>query len=435
MAFRIPMLLLSSITQYVRQSWQQIRQAGTVFDDSEFHAERHQRFFLLAKTARYIIPVAVIVNMLRLIAEIQLTTSLDTEITYAVFSNTTLIFMYVIVVRSKMVAAIGLITLLAYSIILFNAWIMGEPHLPLGYLAILPIIGTTLLSMRLTLVLSGINIAALTVFRLVAADTMTWANYADWLTFLVLMGLIFLLYTYIHLRLASEHTRMIAMQERNAAASDMMQYISHDFRTPLSGIYTSLHLLGRAHEPAQRQRYQKRIQLYAQRMERLIDEVMTLTRLDKTDHYLTEDCHLHLILSDVLEAMRPLADTKGITLRFEPPSDLPALRLNIGDCDLALRHVLDNAITYTPSGGMVTLAVKAGNPLTVTVRDTGVGIAPAEKQRIFERFYRGDGARSSESGGAGLGLAIVQRVMERHGGSVILASEPGLGTIVALKFP
>jgi signal transduction histidine kinase len=106
------------------------------------------------------------------------------------------------------------------------------------------------------------------------------------------------------------------------------------------------------------------------------------------------------------------------------------------DLGVATHNLLDNAIRYTPAGGRVEVGVAvAGRQAVLTVRDTGVGIPSRDLERVFERFYRVDSARSRVTGGTGLGLSIVRHVAETHGGSVAVESELGAGSTFTLELP
>ena len=132
---------------------------------------------------------------------------------------------------------------------------------------------------------------------------------------------------------------------------------------------------------------------------------------------------------------RALANAHGLTLECLPGSDLQFT----GDEQLLRRlviNLLDNAIRYTPSGGKVTAALEAG-PTSVQMRvsDTGIGIAPGDAARVFERFYRTGEARSRQDGGFGLGLAIVRWIAESHRGTVECVSQPGRGSSFTVTLP
>ena len=130
-----------------------------------------------------------------------------------------------------------------------------------------------------------------------------------------------------------------------------------------------------------------------------------------------------------------LAAGRGVTIECPAHDDVPFH----GDEELVRRMVMnliDNAIRYTPAGGSVTAALESsGGDIAIRIRDTGTGIAPEAVPHVFERFYRGDKARSREDGGFGLGLAIVKWIAESHKGAVDLASTPGEGSTFTVTLP
>jgi heavy metal sensor kinase len=213
---------------------------------------------------------------------------------------------------------------------------------------------------------------------------------------------------------------------------------SHELRTPIALIHTEAELaLRRSRDEAEYREALRHILLEADRTAKLIEELLALARADSR----REALDLHPI--DLLPILRESASKWNQVaslhnLEFEQQLNLPHLPL-VGD-ENALRRVvdilLDNALKYTPAPGKVTLsAEQQPRRVVVTVEDTGIGIAPEDQARIFERFYRVDKARSRELGGAGLGLAIAQWIVQLHGGSITVKSELGKGSLFEIEFP
>jgi two-component system phosphate regulon sensor histidine kinase PhoR len=140
------------------------------------------------------------------------------------------------------------------------------------------------------------------------------------------------------------------------------------------------------------------------------------------------------VVADAVERLRPQAEKQGLSLTLDAAPDLPPV---IGDAERLERVVVDlihNAVKFTPAGGSVHVwAGLADGRVTVRVSDTGVGIAPEDLPRIFERFYKG--GRGRGGGGTGLGLAVVKHVVEAHGGTVSVESEPGRGSTFSFSIP
>jgi len=215
---------------------------------------------------------------------------------------------------------------------------------------------------------------------------------------------------------------------------------SHELRTPIALIHTEAELaLRRSRNEAEYQEALRHILLEADRTAKLIEELLALARADSG----REALDIHPI--DLLTTLRASASkwnpvASQHNLQFEERLDVQRLPV-MGD-ENALRRVidilLDNAIKYTLAPGRVTLSAAKNEEqgsVVVTVEDTGIGIAPEDQARIFERFYRVDKARSRELGGAGLGLAIAQWIIHLHKGSIAVKSEMGKGSVFRIDIP
>lgn len=213
---------------------------------------------------------------------------------------------------------------------------------------------------------------------------------------------------------------------------------SHELRTPIALIHTEAELaLRRSREEVEYREALRQILLEADRTAKLVEELLALARADSG----REALHIHPV--DLLATVRECASKwKQVAsvrdLQFGERFDSQPLPI-MGD-ENALRRVvdilIDNSFKYTPSPGKVTVSAqgKQGR-VVVSVEDTGVGIAPEDQAKIFERFYRVDKARSRELGGAGLGLAIAQWIVQLHNGSIIVESELGKGSVFRVEIP
>jgi heavy metal sensor kinase len=204
---------------------------------------------------------------------------------------------------------------------------------------------------------------------------------------------------------------------------------SHELRTPLAVIRGEADVaLDHDRSTAEYKESLAIIQDEARRLTRLIDDLLNLARADAGHVNLrVEEFYLNDLLAECCRSVQSAAAAKNIALACQSPGDV-AYR---GDQELLRRlmlNLLDNAIRYTPPGGEVSarLEVASGN-LRLQVADTGVGIPPEAAAHIFERFYRGDQARSRQDGGFGLGLSIVKWITESHKGTVEQSSQPGGG--------
>jgi signal transduction histidine kinase len=138
-----------------------------------------------------------------------------------------------------------------------------------------------------------------------------------------------------------------------------------------------------------------------------------------------------------LDRLRPLAESKGVSLEVSVEPGTPDLIGDASHLGQVLRNLAHNAIKFTPAGGVITISVAPGSAghIVFRCRDTGVGITPADLPRIYERFWKADSSRQRDGEGSGLGLAIVRHVVEAHGGTVTVTSEPRHGTEFQVVLP
>ena len=168
------------------------------------------------------------------------------------------------------------------------------------------------------------------------------------------------------------------------------------------------------------------------RMRDLVEDLLRLARDEGGSTFHPEMIDLSVLLSDVADSLRPLAQAKGLVLTIKVPLELPL----VGDMDMLIRlfvNLLDNAIKYTEQGTVNLSAFQEGRQIHVVVSDTGLGIPSEHLPFIFERFYRVESARSSA--GTGLGLAIARQIAQAHGGEIEVESAPKAGTIFSVILP
>ncbi|HSE28300.1 MAG TPA: ATP-binding protein, partial [Gemmatimonadales bacterium] len=228
------------------------------------------------------------------------------------------------------------------------------------------------------------------------------------------------------------------LRRLEAVRRDFVANVSHELKTPLTSIsgYAETLLAETPDEPT-RARFLETIASNARRMQRLVDDLLDLSRIE-SGRWQPRPAEVG-VRAAAEEAWTGLAARRaGRDLRFEVQA-APGGEVIVADPD-AIRQVLtnlfDNAIRYTPDGGRVRVtAAPEANGVAIAVQDSGQGIAPDHLTRIFERFYRVDASRSREEGGTGLGLAIVRHMVEAHGGRVEAESELGAGTTVTAWLP
>ncbi|MGD9722404.1 MAG: sensor histidine kinase [Pirellulales bacterium] len=227
-----------------------------------------------------------------------------------------------------------------------------------------------------------------------------------------------------------------AMQKRNA---EFVSAVSHEMKTPLACIKAYVELLvdGDAEDEATQEQFYEIINSQTDRLERLVDNMLNLARIEAGVVSVQKQSQsLNALLEEARSVVGPAAEAKGIALT----SDLSPLYLGVYvDRDMALQaaiNLLSNAIKYTPAGGHVTLRSRMiDNQVRFDVEDTGVGLSPEDRHRVFEKFYRVNKDKGMASG-TGLGLPLVKHIVEDvHGGRIMVESTPGQGSVFSVFLP
>ncbi len=210
--------------------------------------------------------------------------------------------------------------------------------------------------------------------------------------------------------------------------------VSHELKTPLQGIIGSAELLESGLVKAEdTPRFVGNIKNEAARLVSLIDDIIRLSQLDEKTELARETVDLAALVQEVARELAPAAARKNVTVHLDCDSIcIQGVRRYLYEI---IYNLCDNAIRYNRHGGRVEMAVKQEDAHTaLSVSDTGIGIAPEHRGRIFERFYRVDKSHSKETGGTGLGLSIVKHAAQYHGAKLRLQSSPGKGTTVTVIF-
>ncbi len=220
---------------------------------------------------------------------------------------------------------------------------------------------------------------------------------------------------------------------------DFVANVSHELRTPLTAIqgFAETLLAGALDDRENRGRFLEIIRDQAKRLARLTDDLLKLSLIEAGRLELElQPVGVAGLLRACVETAQLKAEPKQLTVHVECPRDLPPARGDARRLQEVVENLLDNAVQYTPAGGRITVRAQAADgTVVITVADTGIGIPRADQERIFERFYRVDAARSRKVGGTGLGLAIARHIVEAHGGHIWVKSEVGQGSEFHLSIP
>jgi two-component system phosphate regulon sensor histidine kinase PhoR len=236
-----------------------------------------------------------------------------------------------------------------------------------------------------------------------------------------------------------------ALRRLESIRREFVANVSHELKTPLSSIkaYTETLQNGALSDPETSKRFLGRIEEQTERLTRLIMDMLMLARIE-SDHQAFEIVSVDVppVVQKCVDDYRNAALAKHITMRAAAASDATAagtecrVRADREGLREILDNLLDNAIKYTPEGGNITVLWRSnGSMAQIAVRDSGIGIKPEDQERIFERFYRVDKARSRELGGTGLGLSIVKHLAQSMNGTVTVESEVGKGSVFTVELP
>jgi two-component system phosphate regulon sensor histidine kinase PhoR len=240
-----------------------------------------------------------------------------------------------------------------------------------------------------------------------------------------LLGVVIVLYDITNLRRLEQVRR------------DFVANVSHELRTPITSVRAMAETLLDAgmEDPEMANEFLKTITMESERLTALLDDLLQLSHVESGRRLLSlEELDVCDLLRHVAERVMTPITRKGQRLILELPDELTMLADRSALVQVII-NLLDNARKYSPEGATITVRAEAGNPVRISVQDTGYGIPRNEKDRIFERFYRVDRARSRAEGGTGLGLSIVKHLVELHGGTIAVQSDTGEGSTFTASFP
>lgn len=232
------------------------------------------------------------------------------------------------------------------------------------------------------------------------------------------------------LELAAERERMKILQR-------FIGDLSHDFRTPLTIINTSIYLLRKLTDPERQQAQLDKVEAQVVRMDDLLGDLLKLDKLVNGDSpYSFETIDVNTIVGEVVGVLQVSAAEKSQEIQFTADPTLPPIMADADQLKQAAASIIENAVHYTPDEGTIRVRTSVvDGRVAVTVEDNGMGIAEEHLPHLFEPFYRVDQARSSTNGRSGLGLSIARRIVEAHGGTIDVQSALGKGSVFTIYLP
>ena len=234
----------------------------------------------------------------------------------------------------------------------------------------------------------------------------------------------------IFLRDVSEARRVEAMRR------DFVANVGHELKSPIGALGLLAETMVSETDTRTARRLAGRVLHEAQRLERVVQDLLDLTLLEAQEGPQREVLPVGLLMAEALDRAATSAEAAAVTLELVELAGDPAVACDRGQVVSALFNLLDNGVKYSEEGGKVVLGAEVeGGHVVLSVSDQGIGIPAGEQERVFERFYRVDRARSRAAGGTGLGLAIVRHVAQAHGGDVSVESSEGQGSTFRLRLP
>lgn len=227
------------------------------------------------------------------------------------------------------------------------------------------------------------------------------------------------------------------MHRLDSIRRDFVANISHELKTPIGALsILSEAVLGAADDPEAIANFANKMQVEAKRLSDLVQEIINLSRLQDADPLKNaQDVNLTDVVKEAIDQSRLSAEKRHIEIVFSDQVSA-LIKGDARQIEMAISNLIENAINYSPENTRVGVAVKHNEGLVeVSVTDQGIGIPEKDLERIFERFYRVDPARSRATGGTGLGLSIVKHVATNHGGDVLVWSVEGAGSTFTIRFP
>jgi len=239
-------------------------------------------------------------------------------------------------------------------------------------------------------------------------------------------------------RMAGElESRDAALRTSDALRRQMMADVSHELKTPLTamrGYIETLRMPEVALDAARRDRYFETIDRETRRLERIVKDLLDLARYEHGGVVLQPRLFdIERLFDNVAKRHERAANTKSVAIRIHVDPLADQVMADPDRIEQAIENLVANALRHTPSGGTITLgATRSDSAATLSVADTGSGIAPEHLPHVFERFYKVDASRAAESTGSGLGLSITKAIVERHGGTITVTSRPGQTTFTVV---
>jgi PAS domain S-box-containing protein len=235
-------------------------------------------------------------------------------------------------------------------------------------------------------------------------------------------------------QLEKQQLELAVEREKVKLLRDFIGETSHDLKNPLTSMSLKIEYLQRLQDPVRIHQQLKDLEMLTERMSKMIDDLVMLTRLENLRELPLISVNINRIIDEICTTMRPMLDEKKLELSLELKNGEVTMYASANDIERALANLIDNAVNYTPQGGTIRVQTESReHEVMIRVADSGIGIPEKDQLNIFNRFYRGSNVRGLN--GTGLGLAIVKKVVDQHQGQIEVSSIIGTGTTFIMHLP
>lgn len=419
------MFLLHQIRQSITEFWQDVSQPLELTDE-----EKHVRIQFLSSLLTIMIPTLFLIFVSRLIF-----LETPTGRTYFIFSITfiTVFILYFLARSGRYQLTINTIYLLGTTVILINAATSRPPYYEISYLLILPFVAAMLISLRETIFWIIFTVTAFVIFGVILILPDSSRAFSGLLQQAIVFNIFIMVAAYQRNRLDRERQHLAHEKGQRELVQFLLTSISHDFRTPLSVINSSIYLLKQSFTDSGQIERADKITAQTKRLDRMMQDINTLAQLEFNTSVTLNELDLKQVLTQTISMLQGSADSKQISILTDFSIESAKVLASYGELNRMTKHLLENAIKYTPESGTITLRLfNQSKHVVLEIEDTGIGIDPQDLEQIFDPFFRGDRARSSP--GSGLGLALVKRSVELMQGKIEAQSHSGAGTTMRVTF-
>ncbi len=343
----------------------------------------------------------------------------------------------------------ALLSIVCVMVTCIVAAIGTQEPFALAFLSIGTLIGALFLTPRMTILVTIISVLITPVVKTLFLHR-DWRLLSDEVIFLVGISLINLLVVTMRradlnqieqqsrelLDAEKRRVELIVQNERAAALRMFINNVSHDFRTPLTVINSSAYLIKHVVDQRQQQIHAIIIEEQTARLSNLIEDMIAVIRLDNPNELNLQPVDINQLAKQAAQTIVPALTSKQLALHLELADRLVPVQADRYALEIAFRELLENAAQYNRNGGSIIVqTAEAPGSIVLRITDTGIGIDEGHLPHIFDLLYRVDKARSTKTGGAGLGLPIVKKIIEAHGGTIAVESVPDQHTTFTITLP